>query len=321
MMLIPQIQSERIDVSIIIPVFNAAGTIGNLITKILSETRVVVELIIVNDGSTDDTGKLIRTIQDDRIILIEQENEGVYAARNAALDIHRGEWVIFLDADDDVEDGFIYKRWQDSITNQADVAIFNAWRTGSASSQKAVHVKQPCGRALSGHDWIRHCVTHREWPHYLWLQIIRSSYIRQHSLSFQSGKSHKDILWTIHLAVSNGRIYLSDRKDYTYKVNSDSITHRSDYFDVRAQSYIEVIAEIIRLAKLEQNKRIKVFLYRHALVEARHFLGLYRNNVGDKSGVKDSFRTQISLMTLFRGISSTSDVFFFLKLTGKFCRH
>lgn len=321
MMLIPQIQSERIDVSIIIPVFNAAGTIGSLITKILSETRVVVELIIVNDGSTDDTGKLIRTIHDDRIILIEQENEGVYAARNAALDIHRGEWVIFLDADDDVEDGFIYKRWQDAIKNQADVAIFNAWRTGSASSQTAVHVKQPCGRTLSGHDWIRHCVMHREWPHYLWLQIIRSSYIRLHSLSFQSGKSHKDILWTIHLATSNGRFYLSDRKDYTYKVNADSITHRSDYFDVRAQSYIEVIAEIIRLAKLEQNKRIKVFLYRHALVEARHFLGLYRNNVGDKSGVKNSFRTQISLMTLFRGINSTSDVFFFLKLTGKFCRH
>ena len=321
MMLIPQIQSERIDVSIIIPVFNAAGTIGSLITKILSETRVVVELIIVNDGSTDDTGKLIRTIHDDRIILIEQENEGVYAARNAALDIHRGEWVIFLDADDDVEDGFIYKRWQDAITNQADVAIFNAWRTGSASSTTAVHVKQPCGRTLSGHDWIRHCVMHREWPHYLWLQIIRSSYIRLHSLSFQSGKSHKDILWTIHLATSNGRFYLSDRKDYTYKVNADSITHRSDYFDVRAQSYIEVIAEIIRLAKLEQNKRIKIFLYRHALVEARHFLGLYRNNVGDKSGVKDRFRTQISLMTLFRGISSTSDVFFFLKLTGKFCRH
>ena len=321
MELIPQIQSERIDVSIIIPVFNAAGTIGSLITKILSETRVVVELIIVNDGSTDDTGKLIRTIHDDRIILIEQENEGVYAARNAALDIHRGEWVIFLDADDDVEDGFIYKRWQDAITNQADVAIFNAWRTGSASSNTAVHVKQPCGRTLSGHDWIRHCVMHREWPHYLWLQIIRSSYIRLHSLSFQSGKSHKDILWTIHLATSNGRFYLSDRKDYTYKVNADSITHRSDYFDVRAQSYIEVIAEIIRLAKLEQNKRIKVFLYRHALMEARHFLGLYRNNVADKSGVKDCFRTQITLMTLFRGISSTSDVFFFLKLTGKFCRH
>ena len=194
MTLISEIQTERIDVSIIIPVYNAAENIGHLISKILRETRVVIELIIVNDGSTDATGNLIRDVCDNRFILIEQENQGVYAARNAALDIHRGEWVIFLDADDDVKDGFIYERWQDAINTQGDVMIFNAWRTGPSSSKTAVHVKQPYGKNLSGHDWIRHCVTHREWPHYLWLQIIRSSYIRQHSLSFQSGKSHKDIL-------------------------------------------------------------------------------------------------------------------------------
>lgn len=317
MTLISEIQTERIDVSIIIPVYNAAENIGHLISKILRETRVVIELIIVNDGSTDATGNLIRDVCDNRFILIEQENQGVYAARNAALDIHRGEWVIFLDADDDVKDGFIYERWQDAINTQADVMIFNAWRTGPSSSKTAVHVKQPYGKNLSGHDWIRHCVTHREWPHYLWLQIIRSSYIRQHSLSFQSGKSHKDILWTIHLAAANGRFCLSDSKDYTYKVNADSITHRSDYFDVRAQSYIEVIAEIIRLARLEKNIRIRVFLYRHALVEARHFLGLFRNNVGDKIGVKSCFRESISAGDLFKGINSLSDVFFFIKLSGK----
>ena len=305
MALIQQTQQAVIDVSVIIPVYNAAETIGDLISKILRETRVVIELIIVNDGSTDATGNLIRDVCDNRFILIEQENQGVYAARNAALDIHRGEWVIFLDADDDVKDGFIYERWQDAINTQADVMIFNAWRTGPSSSKTAVHVKQPYGKNLSGHDWIRHCVTHREWPHYLWLQIIRSSYIRQHSLSFQSGKSHKDILWTIHLAAANGRFCLSDSKDYTYKVNADSITHRSDYFDVRAQSYIEVIAEIIRLARLEQNIRIRVFLYRHALVEARHFLGLFRNNVGDKIGVKSCFRESISAGDLFKGINLT----------------
>lgn len=110
---------------------------------------------------------------------------------------------------------------------------------------------------------------------------------------------------------------ISDSKDYTYKVNADSITHRSDYFDVRAQSYIEVIAEIIRLARLEQNIRIRVFLYRHALVEARHFLGLFRNNVGDKIGVKSCFRESITAGDLFRGINSLSDVFFFIKLSGK----
>ncbi|EEY6214186.1 hypothetical protein EWM98_16295 [Escherichia coli] len=55
-------------------------------------------------------------------------------------------------------------------------------------------------------------------------------------------------------------------------------------------------------------------MYRHALVEARHFLGLYRNRVGDKSGMKDCFKANIFAAHLFRGISSFSDVFFFIKL-------
>jgi len=305
--------NKKIDVSVIIPAYNAAQTIGILASKILQETSVDIELIIVNDGSTDDTSHIVKNIPDHRVVLLEQENQGVYAARNAALSIHRGEWVIFLDADDDVADGFVYRRWQTAVKEQADVVIFNAWH----SSSKTVHKKQPYGLTLSGHDWIQHCVTHREWPHYLWLQIIRSSYIQQHSLSFHQGKSHKDILWTVHLAVNNGRFCLSDHKDYTYIVNADSITHRSDYFDVRAQSYIEVITEIIRLAELEQNRIIRPFLFRHALVESRHFLGLYRNNVQDIPGVKARFRANISLMCLFKGISNVSDMFFFIKLAGK----
>jgi len=91
MALIQQDRQAVIEVSVIIPVYNAAETISHLISKILSETRVAIELIIVNDGSTDGTGRLIRDICDDRIILIEQGNQGVYAARNAALDIHHGE--------------------------------------------------------------------------------------------------------------------------------------------------------------------------------------------------------------------------------------
>ncbi|EPG7393541.1 glycosyltransferase [Enterobacter cloacae] len=308
---------NKIDVSVIIPAYNAATTIGCLVNKILSETRVAIELIVVDDGSTDGTANVIRQIKDERLALIEQANQGVYAARNAALALHQGEWVIFLDADDDIADGFIEKRWQAATASQADVMIFNGWHSGADHHRRAVHRKQQYGATLSGHEWIRQCVTRREWPHYLWLQMIRASYIRQHSLRFQSGRSHKDILWTVHLAASNGRFCVLDVKDYIYISNKTSITHRPDYYDVRALSYIEVIAEVIRLASLDQNKKIKVFLYRHALVEARHFLGLYRNRVRDKSSVKYSFEAKITLGSLFRGINSFSDVFFFIKLVNK----
>lgn len=163
--------------------------------------------------------------------------------------------MVFLDADDDIADGFIEKRWQTATVSQADVVIFNGWHSGADQHRRAVHTKQPYGTPLSGHEWIRHCVTHREWPHYLWLQMIRASYIRQHSLRFQPGKSRKDIRWTVHLAASIGRFCTLDIKDYIYINNKASITHRADYYDVRAISYVEVIAEIIQVAEQEQNKK------------------------------------------------------------------
>lgn len=71
MALIQQDLQAVIEVSVIIPVYNAAETISHIISKILSETRVAIELIIVNDGSSDGNGNLIRDICDDRFILIE----------------------------------------------------------------------------------------------------------------------------------------------------------------------------------------------------------------------------------------------------------
>ena len=308
-----------INVSIIIPAYNAAATLGSLVRKILRETHASIELIVVDDGSTDNTGSIIRQIHDDRLILIEQGNQGVYAARNAALALHQGEWVIFLDADDDIADGFIDSRWQVAAASQADVVIFNAWHSGAGLNPRAVHRQQPCGQHLSGHDWIQHCVTRREWPHYLWLQIIRSTYIREHGLRFQKGKSHKDILWTIHLAAGNGRFYFADRKDYTYISNPASITHRQDYYDIRAASYIDVIADILALSAQQPHLAIRRSLVRHAMVECRHFLGLYRRKASNKQELRISFRTRIVFCQLLPGVSSLSDVFFLLKLVRKIC--
>ena len=144
---------NRIDVSVIIPAYNPAETIDSLVNKILSETHVDIELIVIDDGSTDETANILRQIHDDRLILIKQANQGVYTARNTALDIHRGEWVVFLDADDDITDGFIEKRWQAATASQADVMIFNGWHSDADHHhRRAVHRKQPYEATLSGHE-------------------------------------------------------------------------------------------------------------------------------------------------------------------------
>lgn len=82
------------------PVYNGALTISDSIQSVMDQDYENFELIIVNDGSTDDTERLIREISDARITLISQKNGGVSSARNAALDIMKGDFFCFLDADD-----------------------------------------------------------------------------------------------------------------------------------------------------------------------------------------------------------------------------
>lgn len=110
---------NKIDISVIIPAFNAQDTILNLVRKLLGEKTASVEIIVVNDGSTDATEAVLGTLDDERLIVIGQNNQGVYAARNAALAVHRGEWVIFLDADDRIEDHFLRERFAKACEAQA----------------------------------------------------------------------------------------------------------------------------------------------------------------------------------------------------------
>jgi glycosyltransferase involved in cell wall biosynthesis len=87
-------------VSVIVPAWNAARFIADTIRSVQQQTYTNWELIIVNDGSTDDTAKIIAGLNDPRIQLINQANAGVSAARNHGISAAKGELIAFLDADD-----------------------------------------------------------------------------------------------------------------------------------------------------------------------------------------------------------------------------
>lgn len=87
-------------VSIITPAFNAADFISDAIQSVLRQTYASWEMLIVDDGSIDDTAAVVSSFNDSRIRLIQQENLGVSIARNKCLDIAQGEFITFLDADD-----------------------------------------------------------------------------------------------------------------------------------------------------------------------------------------------------------------------------
>lgn len=87
-------------VSVVIPTYNRAGKVRNAIESALAQTVTDVEVIVVDDGSSDDTGKILEEVFGDRIRYYAQVNQGVSVARNKGVEEARGEWIAFLDSDD-----------------------------------------------------------------------------------------------------------------------------------------------------------------------------------------------------------------------------
>lgn len=86
--------------SVVIPAFNSAKTLENTIKSVLNQTLQDFEIIVVNDGSTDETVSLIEKLLDHRVSIISQQNKGVSAARNKGISFAKGEYIAFLDSDD-----------------------------------------------------------------------------------------------------------------------------------------------------------------------------------------------------------------------------
>ena len=87
-------------VSIITPAFNAEEYITEAIESIINQTFKAWELLVIDDGSKDRTAQIVRSFSDERIILIQQKNAGVSSARNRGLELVKGKYITFLDADD-----------------------------------------------------------------------------------------------------------------------------------------------------------------------------------------------------------------------------
>ena len=102
-------QISKVLVSIIIPAYNVERYIEKCITSILEQTHTNIEVIVVDDGSTDKTGKLIDTISqhDKRVRVLHKENAGVSAARNSGIEMSTGEYVVFVDGDDYIAEDYV----------------------------------------------------------------------------------------------------------------------------------------------------------------------------------------------------------------------
>ncbi len=112
-------------VSVIIPVYNAEATIEKCLDSIINQTYQNLEIIVINDGSTDNTDKLIRKYQDKRIKYLKRKNSGIGITRNKGIEASTGDYLMFVDSDDYLDLNCIQILINNALNNKADLVIFN----------------------------------------------------------------------------------------------------------------------------------------------------------------------------------------------------
>ena len=114
-------------VTVIVPVCNAESYLEQCLESIIKQSYSNIEILCINDGSVDGSSDILRRYaeNDNRVLVINSENKGVSSARNIALDQARGDFVIFVDADDWIDTDTINCVMKEVVISDADVVIFS----------------------------------------------------------------------------------------------------------------------------------------------------------------------------------------------------
>ena len=131
-------------ISVIIPVYNKEMAVARSIRSVLNQNYTDYEIIVVNDGSTDNSVQVVRSFDDSCIQLIEQENMGPSKARNVGVQCAKGDWIIFLDADDELLPDALSTFWSLHL-KQEDADIIDCGSQIRNRDSIETHTHQRCG--------------------------------------------------------------------------------------------------------------------------------------------------------------------------------
>ena len=118
---------SSVKISVIIPVYNVEAYLKECLDSFLNQELKEIEVICVNDGSTDNSLNVLKEYQqkDSRVIVINQENKGQGEARNVGIDASRGEYLFFADPDDYIEENSLSKLYSYARENNSNIVWFN----------------------------------------------------------------------------------------------------------------------------------------------------------------------------------------------------
>ena len=236
--------------SVIVPVYNTAEYLEKCISSILNSSYQNLEIICINDGSTDDSEKVLNNLvqKDSRIKVVHTQNGGVSKARNLGLSMAQGEFVSFVDSDDWIESEY-YTALLSEYTPDRQLWICEYYlnyegeqREREIDIKSGVFSRQQALSMLYSQDYFKG---------FLWNKIFLNSLIRRNKLDFDESIGYcEDLLFVTKYMLICESVYYMITPFYHFRIRSGSATQSANYHNT--WSGVKAYQNILSL--LEQNR-------------------------------------------------------------------
>ena len=265
---------QNIKVSIIVPVYNVEQYLGKCLDTLVRQTLTEIEIICVNDGAKDDSRKILEQYakKDDRILIVDQENQGLSQARNKGLDFVRGQFIMFVDSDDWIDLDTCEIAVKAAEDNNADLVFWSYIREFEGKSKEKTlffadntvfneeQVKKKLHRRLCG--LLGEELAHPDYANAIetaWGKLYSAKYILENNVRFVDTKEigTEDALFNLYaLGYVKQAVYIKKCMYHYRKTNTSSLTsvYKKDLFP-QWMNLFEKMNDYIELNSLSNDYR------------------------------------------------------------------
>lgn len=250
-------------VSVIIPAYNVEKYIIECLKSVIFQSLKDIEIIVVNDGSTDNTLEIIKTFMkyDSRIRLIDRENRGVGVVKNDALNHAKGECVSFIDSDDVVEFDMLEKAYNKYNETKSNVVVFGAYALREGKRKKCLYGIEKIPAKFRNKTVFPKDIQKIlfKLPLVAMCKIYNREFLLNNNIRFQEGCIGEDQIFFLKAILLSDKIFILNKNLYGYRRNrKDSLTFKKKKENNSVILNFYEIENFVKSSEFSQKLKIKI---------------------------------------------------------------
>lgn len=299
-------------VSVIIPVYNAHDTIECCVKSVLSQSYHEIEVIVVDDGSTDDCCSLLSDIQDKRLRIFRKENGGAASARNYGLNVATGKFVEFVDSDDLLEQQCIEKFVEKQKLHDSDLVI-SGYHLLKGNKKVTIPEEYLEGAEIIKHKFVD--LWNTSYINVPWNKLYRKSLCQ--NLKFDNKVTlGEDLIFNINYLKRTKNIQICDFALYAYNVGSES-SLTAKYYDSCFEDVKKIYATVsdfmgTKIWSCDSNRASEI-LWKSYLHCVEALVLNSGKNYKEMNRILDEWRSESVFYSLYKYTHKTIKNYYFAK--------